>query len=90
MRNVKKLLGIGAAAMVLGLGGCAPMMNGMGFSAYSSCSGPARFSTSARVPNVLSARQQMAAVQSRFQLGAQYAPRGARFGSDLARGECRR
>lgn len=89
MRNLKKLLGVGAAAMVLGLGGCAPMMNGIGFNAYSSCSGPARFSASSRTPSVLRTQNRMAAVQSRFQLGARYAPSGARMGGDLARGECR-
>jgi len=89
MRNVKKLLGIGAAAMVLGLGGCAPMMNGIGFNAYSSCSGPARFSTSARTAGVLRTQQKVNAVQSRFSLGARYAPGGAQMGGSLVRGECR-
>ena len=93
MRIAKKLLGIGAVAALTGLAGCAP---GFGFGSgglmVRSCSGPQTFSTTYRTTNVFAAKQQVAAVQSRFMPGAQYMAKsaGPTAWKRAATGECRR
>jgi hypothetical protein len=93
MRIAKKLLGIGALAAVTGLAGCAQGFGmGAGGLVVRSCSAPQTFSTTYRTTNVVAAKQQVAAVHSRFMPGAQYMAKaaGPTVWKRAATGECRR
>ena len=90
MRNVKKLLGLGAVAAAVTLGGCAPGFHFGGSPQVGFRGGCSQITHQAyRTTSIFQTRQKVAAIQSRFSLGARYAPASTQGWKSIASGECR-